>query len=204
LINSSKLSRSPTQNSMKRIYTPIRRPRILLVDDDEMVRSIYQKKLESERFDVELSSDSGHALRMLGMEPFDLVILDFSLPGMNGAQVLDVIRSQPATAALPVIVLSSGYVPNLVQVAAKSAATRCVRKSDCTPRKMMEIVRGFLATSGTFASSVSPGEISFDVGSVPGHAVELLGGSSGKTLLPTLEMRTRFASGSGLNPSMPA
>ncbi len=130
---------------MKRIYTPIKRKRILIVDDDQSVASIYQNKLKSERFEVEVSCDSRHVLRMLEMEPFDLMILDLSAPEMCGMQVLNAIRSQPGVAELPVIVFLNPYLSSQVKAAREAKVTRQVTKSDCTPDQMMAMVHEVLA-----------------------------------------------------------
>jgi CheY-like chemotaxis protein len=132
---------------MKRIYTPIKHKRILIVDDDQVVASTYQGKLQRERFEVEVSCDSRHVLRMLELEPFDLVILDLSAPEMCGEQVLNALRSPPGPEPIPVIVFLNPYLSNQVNAVREAKATRHVTKSDCTPDQMMAMVREVLAIS---------------------------------------------------------
>ena len=132
---------------MKRIYTPAKQKKILIVDDDQVVASVYQKKFESERYDVEVASNGEHALEKIEDTLVDLVILDFSLPGMNGVEVLKAIRSRSGAGALPVIVFSNPYLSEQVQAAGGAGATKCVTKSDCTPCQALELVREVLATS---------------------------------------------------------
>jgi CheY-like chemotaxis protein len=144
---------------MKRTYTPAKPKKILIVDDDEIVASTYRNKLQSERFKVEVASSGQAALQSLAKEPVDLVILDFSLPGMNGAEILKTIRSRLGAKELPIIVFTNFYLPGVVQDASEAGATRCVRKSDCTPRAMAEIVREVLAMPQTIAGGARPGGI---------------------------------------------
>jgi CheY-like chemotaxis protein len=132
---------------MKRIYTPTKRKRILIVDDDVMVASIYRKKFEDEQFAVDVASNGERALQLLEESPVDLVILDSSLPGMNGVALLQAIRSRPGSAALPVIVFSNAYFPGLTQAVSAAGASRCVKKSDCTPRQMVNLVRAAIDPS---------------------------------------------------------
>jgi DNA-binding response OmpR family regulator len=132
---------------MKRIYSPTKRKRILIVDDDQVVASVYQKKLQRELFDVEVSCDSRHVLRMLEMEPFDLMILDLSASEMSGVEVLNGICSRSGVQALPVIVFSNPYLSGHVQAARDAGATRHITKSDCMPGQMLAIVREVLAIS---------------------------------------------------------
>jgi CheY-like chemotaxis protein len=78
---------------MKRIYTPAKPKKILIVDDDQMVADTYQNKFESKRCRVEVVRSGEHALQLLEEQPVDLVLLDLSLPGMNGVEVLEAIRN---------------------------------------------------------------------------------------------------------------
>jgi len=144
---------------MKRTYTPTKPKKILIVDDDESVASTYRNKLQSERFKVDVATSGEKALQSLKKEPVDLVILDFSLPGMNAAEILKTIRSQVGSKALPIIVFTNFYLPGAVQAASEAGATRCARKSDCTPRVMVEIVLEALAMPQTIVGGARPGEI---------------------------------------------
>jgi CheY-like chemotaxis protein len=170
---------------MKRTYTPTKPKKILIVDDDETVASAYQSKLQRERFDVAIASTGERALQMLAQERADLVILDFSSSEMNGPEILNAIRSQSGAEALPVIVLANFYLPGVAQAASGAGATRCVRKSDCTPREMAEIVRETFATS---RAKVSPGGISSDIGSASASAFDPSRSNKSKTVSEDFEV----------------
>ena len=67
-------------------------PKLLIVDDEEDVRDIAKMYFSKRNIDV-LATDSGdEAVRMVGEERPDLVILDFNLPDISGAEVLKKIR----------------------------------------------------------------------------------------------------------------
>jgi CheY-like chemotaxis protein len=144
---------------MKTIYTPTKQKRILLVDDDAAVASVYQSRFQSEGFGVEVARSGEQALQTLAKAPVDLVILDFSVSGMNGAEVLKTIRSQFGADALPVIVFTNFYLPGMVQAASEAGATGCVRKTDYTPREMVETVRELLATRQTITANARIGKV---------------------------------------------
>jgi CheY-like chemotaxis protein len=144
---------------MKRTYTPTKLKKILIVDDDEVVANIYQNKLQSERFQVGVARSGEEALQSLAKEPVDLMILDFSVPGMNGAEILKTIRSQFDAQALPVIVFVNFYLPEVVRAASEAGATQCLRKSEHTPRQMVEIVRELLAVSKTITANTRSSEV---------------------------------------------
>jgi type II secretory ATPase GspE/PulE/Tfp pilus assembly ATPase PilB-like protein/ActR/RegA family two-component response regulator len=80
-------------------------PRILLVDDDPDARMLMRSVLEKDGYDVEDAEDGHRALQVLSEDPdYHLVILDLTMPGLDGRQVLDLIRGSVTTSALPVLI----------------------------------------------------------------------------------------------------
>jgi CheY-like chemotaxis protein len=122
--------------------------KILIVEDDAIVASIYRNKLRNEGYEVDVASDGESAMARIKSAPLDLVLLDLGLPKTNGVEVLKAIRSHPATASLPVIVLSNSYVTVLVEAAWKAGANKCLAKAATTPRLLVDVIHGmFAATS---------------------------------------------------------
>lgn len=84
--------------------------RILIVDDDPMIRSLVQAILEGEGYEVVAADDGPKGIEILDSEPrpinFDLVVLDVMMPGMNGLDVLTRMRIHPHTQKLPVVMLT--------------------------------------------------------------------------------------------------
>lgn len=82
--------------------------RILIVDDDEFVRSITQIVLEEAGYSVELADDGLAALAMLEADPsrFDLMLLDKNMPRMDGMALLRRLKSDDRLKELPVIMLT--------------------------------------------------------------------------------------------------
>ncbi|MGA3308709.1 MAG: response regulator [Xanthobacteraceae bacterium] len=68
--------------------------RILVVDDDEVVRWSYQRSLQSASRNVEASSDGEEALQTMEQNPFDVVLLDLRMPGQDGLSVLRTIKQK--------------------------------------------------------------------------------------------------------------
>jgi len=80
-------------------------PRILLVDDDADARALMRSILEKDAYEVEEAEDGHRALEILSGDPdYHLVVLDLTMPGLDGRQVLDLIRGSVTTSALPVLI----------------------------------------------------------------------------------------------------
>ena len=80
-------------------------PKLLVVDDDADARLLVRTLMEKEGFIVSEAKDGYEALDTLKVDPdFRVVILDLLMPGMNGREVLQQIRSAVDTAALPVVI----------------------------------------------------------------------------------------------------
>ena len=79
--------------------------KIMLVDDDAGARLMMRNLLEKEAYEVHEAGGGVEALDLLKADPnFSLLILDLSMPGMDGREVLDKIRGSVETAALPVLI----------------------------------------------------------------------------------------------------
>lgn len=81
--------------------------RILVVDDDAGSRELIREALRHEGHDVRTAPDGAAALSHLRSEPVDLVLLDRTMPGMDGLAVLSAIRDDPELALLPVVLVTA-------------------------------------------------------------------------------------------------
>jgi len=82
--------------------------RALLVDDSKVARFALGKLLESEHMDVTMAGSAEEALSLLkdGQKP-DVIFMDHLMPGMNGVEATKVIKADPATSAIPIIMCTS-------------------------------------------------------------------------------------------------
>lgn len=81
--------------------------KILLVEDDDALASVYQTRLQAEGFDVKRVPNGEDALAAaLEYQP-DLTILDVMMPKVSGFDVLDILRNTPETAKLKVVMLTA-------------------------------------------------------------------------------------------------
>ena len=83
-----------------------RRFRLLVVDDQEEMRSALYRMLTLEGFEVILAASGSRALELLNTAFFDLALLDVHMPDMDGFALLEKIRERPESLTLPVIMVT--------------------------------------------------------------------------------------------------
>ncbi|MGH6716041.1 MAG: putative bifunctional diguanylate cyclase/phosphodiesterase [Bradyrhizobium sp.] len=83
------------------------RPRLLIVDDIADNRNILMRRFERRGFDVVEAESGLAAIELMEREPFDLVLLDVMMPGIDGIETLKRIRSRKSASALPVIMVTA-------------------------------------------------------------------------------------------------
>ncbi len=83
------------------------RKKILLVEDDEVLASVYRARLEMEDFEVIEVHDGEQALTAALEYRPDLIILDAMMPKISGFDVLDILRNTPETMNLQIIMLTA-------------------------------------------------------------------------------------------------
>ncbi len=81
--------------------------RILIIEDDEFISDVYQKKLALEGYSVDLARDGEEALRKIREQKPDLVLLDIMIPLKDGFQVLSDMRNDSSLSDIRVMVMSN-------------------------------------------------------------------------------------------------
>ncbi len=85
--------------------------RVLIVDDDALIRNLVQAVLEGEGYQVTAAEDGKKAVEILDKEPkpidYCLIVLDVMMPGMNGFDVLTRLKLHAHTQSIPVIMLTA-------------------------------------------------------------------------------------------------
>ena len=116
--------------------------KILIVDDEEHIRMLYQVELEDEGYDVITASDGNMLIERIEKEHPDLIILDIKMAGYNGLDLLQDIRNKFYN--LPVV-LCSAYDSFKKNVKSIAADFYVVKSSDLTQLKKV-IVRALEST----------------------------------------------------------
>jgi CheY-like chemotaxis protein len=132
---------------MKRIYQPVKKKTILIVDDDQVAVRLYRETFQSQGFKVEVADNGHNAMQRLRKDPIDLVIFDSCLPGLSAIEFLEGMRAEFGTEALPLIAISNPYQGNLARTALESGETKCITKDNATPDRMLALVRELLGVA---------------------------------------------------------
>lgn len=129
--------------------------RILIIEDDKFIGGVYSNRLQGAGYQTELAMDGEAGIQRITEFRPDLVQLDLSLPKLNGIDVIRWIRGHKEFQKLPVIVLTNGYVTDLVKQAWEAGATKVLTKAQCTPNVMLESVNQHLASAPVVIPMVS-------------------------------------------------
>ena len=101
--------------------------KILLVDDDKFIRSIFFDKLNHKKYKVFLAAGGAEAIEKISANDFDVVISDIGMPKVNGTEVLKFTKkNKPKT---KVIMMSTYVIQEVVNEAMKLGADGYVEKS---------------------------------------------------------------------------
>lgn len=102
--------------------------RVLIVEDDPMLRNLLSVKFNERHFSSMFSSDGAGAADLVDEFEPDVVILDIMLPNMNGVDILEAIRKKKAKEELPVIILSNKSDEKEIERAKEIGATKyCIK-----------------------------------------------------------------------------
>jgi phosphate regulon transcriptional regulator PhoB len=147
--------------------------RVLIVEDEPDIRALVVHHLKREGYQVSAASSGEEALRQVQAAPPDLVLLDLMMPAMDGLEVCRRLRQDPATASLPIVMLTAkGDEVDRVLGLEIGADDYVVKPF--SPKELLARVRAVLRRSGPApgAASLRLGALVIDVGT---HTVSVGG-----------------------------
>ena len=118
--------------------------RILFVEDDASVAQMYRLKLELDGYTVDVAGDGITALEKARTIRPDIVFLDLRLPKLDGLAVLERLRADTSTAAIPVVILSNWNEKELVERGVSLGALDHLIKSQTTPARLSQRLKDWL------------------------------------------------------------
>ena len=84
--------------------------RVLVIDDEQDVVRLIVKVLSGRGHVVQIARDGASALARVGHEPPEVILLDSDLPKIDGAEVCRRLKTDPATNAIPIVMMTSAYI----------------------------------------------------------------------------------------------
>ena len=118
-------------------------PKILLVEDNEMNRDMLSRRLLKQGFEMVMAVDGEQAVDLARSEAPDLILMDISLPGLDGWEATRLLKAMPETRSIPIIALTAHAMAGDRE---KSLAAGC-NDYDTKPidfRRLLEKIHGFL------------------------------------------------------------
>jgi len=121
---------------------------ILLVEDDEFLRQLYDELLKGEGYNVTLAADGQIGLEKMQQGGFDLILLDIMLPKMDGLEILRHIKEKPpATKSGPIVLLTNLGQDSIIKEGFALGASGYLIKSAMNPDQVLSEVKVFLSKS---------------------------------------------------------
>lgn len=118
--------------------------RILLVDDEEEIRNVFDVALKSGGYEVFIAKNGKEALEIIKTQKFDLVLLDQMMPDMSGNETLKAIKADPATKDLHVSMLTNFSNDDMIKEALNAGASEYILKYQVSPEDLINRVKQIL------------------------------------------------------------
>jgi two-component system, cell cycle response regulator DivK len=119
------------------------RPRVLLVDDYPDAREMYSEYLQYSGFDVVEAGNGMEALQRAAESAPDIILMDLSLPVMDGWEATRRLKADPRTAGIPVVALTGHALAGISEGAKKAGCDAFVTKP-CLPDELVKEIRKVL------------------------------------------------------------
>lgn len=116
--------------------------KIIIVEDEEILRNLLQRKLTDEGYKVEVAEDGEVGLQKIKENKPDLILLDIIMPKMGGFEMLEAMRKEEGLSDIPVIVVSNSGQPVEIDRAQQLGAKDWLVKTEFNPQEVIEKVIG--------------------------------------------------------------
>ncbi len=131
--------------------------KILIVEDDPLMARLYSKVFQIEGYDVRAAGDGEEGLTLVHKDIPTIILLDVMMPKMNGLELLEKLKADPATKKIPVIMLTNLAGQADAEKAISMGAVKYIVKSEYEPKQIVgmvkEILEGYTRDSVPTASA---------------------------------------------------
>jgi two-component system alkaline phosphatase synthesis response regulator PhoP len=119
--------------------------KILIIQDSPSVNAMLKFRLESGGFSVETAETGEEGIEKTKAGQYQLILLDYNLPGMNGSQVCRILKKQDSTKNIPILFMSAKDEEKLKQIT-KEAGADGYLGLPFEGKKLIDQITGFLKT----------------------------------------------------------
>ena len=119
--------------------------KVLIVEDDPLMSRMYQKIFTFEGYEVEMAGDGEQGLEKAKTVKPTLILLDIMMPKMNGLEVLEKLKANDDTKAIPVVMLTNLAGQQDAETALTKGAVKYIIKSEYEPKQVANMVKEILA-----------------------------------------------------------
>jgi CheY-like chemotaxis protein len=129
--------------------------RILIIDDEESDRYFLKQQFRESKVLIQEASDGAEGIREAAKERPHAIILDLSMPGMSGFEVLDALKGNVATKDIPVVICTSRVLTESERVQLAGRTLAILSKGGPGQGEIAEVIRRAVGSSGFPASAIS-------------------------------------------------
>lgn len=123
---------------------PAVRGKILVIDDSLTTRQLEQSILESAGFEVDIAASAEEGLELARAGPFDLILVDVEMPGMDGFTFIEHVRRDPELSSTPCILVTSRNSPEDMRRGVEVGARGHIVKSEFNQKELLERIGNLL------------------------------------------------------------
>lgn len=124
------------ENDERNILMSNDKVQVLLIEDDPRVRQLYELVLTMEEYDVICAVNGEEGLQKAETELPDLIFLDLRIPKISGLDLLQMLRSNPKTTDIPIVILSNYDDEATISKGLELGAREYIIKSRITPKDL--------------------------------------------------------------------
>lgn len=118
--------------------------KILLVEDDAMLREMYETKLKGEGYETSTADNGSDGLQLAKTAQFDLLLLDVMLPQLDGFSILEDLKAKPETAKMPIVMLTNLGTDEDRTKGERLGAVDYLVKANLTPEQLVIAIKKYL------------------------------------------------------------
>ncbi|HSX05057.1 MAG TPA: response regulator [Candidatus Saccharimonadales bacterium] len=119
--------------------------KVLIVEDDQLMSRMYMRVFTFEGFEAQLAENGQAGLDKLKEFTPDIILADMMMPVMNGEEMLEKLKANPATQGIPVIMLTNLADPQAAEETVAKGALQYIVKSKYSPQEITALVKDVLA-----------------------------------------------------------